>query len=47
MAKKIREILRDPRYVQFQERYYDNLVAYVRAIPATSPAGSRWSSLKP
>ncbi len=29
MTKKIREILRDPRYVEFQNRYYDNLVAYV------------------
>lgn len=29
MAKNIREMLRDPRYADFQEKYYDNLVGYV------------------
>lgn len=29
MARSVREILRDPRYVEFQEKYYDNLVGYV------------------
>lgn len=29
MAKRIAEILRDERYLRFQEKYYDNLVDYV------------------
>lgn len=29
MAKNVREILCDPRYAEFQECYYDNLVGYV------------------
>lgn len=29
MAKRTRDILHDPRYARFQERYYDDLTAYV------------------